>query len=104
MKFLLIFVSWGFPLIVVCYLCFLYKFISTIKVEQKEYWESIGNPSSSDPNGQAKVLKLIFLPRALPAKIFVAYEKSILAIRGLAYTGVVFFITIIVLGLLGKYK
>lgn len=104
MKFLLDLVSWGFPLIVACYLYFLYKFISAIKVEQKEYWESIGNPSSSDPNGQAKVLKLIFLPKALPASIFVAYEKKILAIRGLAYVGVIFFAAIIVLGLLGQYK
>jgi hypothetical protein len=73
-------------------------------VGHKEYWESIGNPSSFDPNGQVKVLKLIFLPKTLPANIYVVYEKKILAIRGLAGAGMIFFIVIIVLGLLGEYE
>jgi hypothetical protein len=100
---LVMLISWGFPLTVACYLYNLYKLVSSIKVEYEEYWKSIGSPSSTDPNGQVKILKLIFLPNALPAIIFSYYKVRIFAIRWLACLGIILFIGIILLAEFGEF-
>lgn len=104
MRMLVIFISWGFPLIVACYLYALYKFVSNIKVRHEEYWKSIGNPGNTDPNGQVKILKIIFVPGALPTNIFFDYKEKIFAIRWLAGLGIIFFIGIILLAWLGEFR
>lgn len=97
-------VSWLFPISVVLYLFFLRSFISKVKSRQECYWKSIGNPSSFDPNGQMKVLSLIFLPRKIPKPIWDMQKKRVYAIRLFAFLSLASLALIVYMIEIGLYK
>lgn len=104
MKIFLIFISWGLPITLTLYLFFLYGFVSAVKSCQKEYWESIGSPSSTDPNGQIKIMRMIFFSSFLPKEIFEIYKRKILIIRYLACAGILFFVGIFIMVMIGAFN
>lgn len=63
------FFSIALPVSMALYLYFILSFAAKLKREYHEYWVSIGSPSSTDPNGQVKVLSLVFVPGRLPPEL-----------------------------------
>ncbi|WP_293373492.1 hypothetical protein [Nevskia sp.] len=72
---------WLFPLSLISYLIYILRIIHTIKKKHPEYWNSIGAPSLSDPNGQIKILKVILVPNCMPEKISEDYKIEKFVVR-----------------------
>jgi len=87
----------------ITYLIMLLQFTGALKECEAKYWSDIGSPSNSDPNGQAKVLGLIFLPDRLPQDIFEKYKSQIYVIRVCAVFSVVSFAVLVTLLKLGVF-
>lgn len=100
---LITWVSWGFPLVVVAYLVVLVSFVSMMRRDYHEYWKSIGSPGLWEPNGQAAILKRVFLPRQLPAQIATRHGLWLKSIRILAALGVALFLTVLLMIWLGMF-
>jgi len=94
----LIFVGTG-----IAYLVALLRFTGALKECEVKYWSDIGSPSNSDPNGQAKVLSLVFLPNRLPQYIFEKYKYQIYVIRICGIVSIVSFAVLVTLLKLGVF-
>lgn len=90
-------ISWAFPVVIVIYLVTLARLASSIRDEFHDYWKSIGDPGLWDPNGQMKILKIVFLPRLLPKEIAGRYGLRINVVRILGIMGLVLFAVILLL-------
>lgn len=90
-------ISWAFPVVVVAYLIMLARFVSSIRNEFRDYWQSIGNPNLWDPNGQLAILRRIFWPKLFPREIVDRYSLKINVVRILGVAGLVFFVVILLL-------
>jgi hypothetical protein len=95
MRFLILLVSWLFPIVIVAYLVMLKRLIAKLKSVEPEYWTQIASPSLLNPNGQAAVAKKIIFGVGLPDSIASAYKKEFAAVRILLSLGVILFIAII---------
>jgi hypothetical protein len=78
-------VSWIFTLSILFYLYLLTSFVSKIKSLHGDYWKGIGSPNNFDPNGQIKIIGMIFIHGRLPEHIYVAYKTKIYLIRLFAF-------------------
>lgn len=103
MNLLKIVVAWSFFLSLAAYLLFLFLFIKKMRMEQGAYWAHLGNPSSFDPNGQIKVLGIIFLRDRIPSDILANCRALVFAIRLFAVTALVFFGAISIMVATGMY-
>ena len=77
-------ISWALPIFVLAYLVALAAFVSSIRKNRSNYWQSIGNPSLWEPNGQIAILKRVLLPRAMPHEVAQSYRAWVIWIRVLA--------------------
>jgi hypothetical protein len=96
-------VAWAFPVIVVAYLIALITFIEMMAREHQDYWRSIGEPGLWDPNDQAAILKMIFLPGRLPDPLAIRHGLWLNTIRLFAALSVVLFVTVLSLIWNGKF-
>ena len=92
-----LFLSWTLPIVVVAYLVTLVRLVSSIRKENSAYWQSIGNPSLWDPNGQAAILKRVFLPKFFPGEIAERHKAEINVVRFLGLAGLAIFAAILLL-------
>lgn len=98
------FFSIALPVSVSLYLYFILAFASRLKRENPEYWMAIGSPSNTDPNGQVKVLSLVFVPGKLPAELHQAYWGALWRTRVFAALSLVSFIAVMCMIWTGGYK
>lgn len=98
-----LFLSWALPIVVVAYLMALARLVSLIRKENSVYWQAIGNPSLWDPNGQAAILKRVFIPKFFPVEIAERYKLKINIVRLLGLAGLVIFSAILLLIGLGSF-
>jgi hypothetical protein len=87
----------------IAYLVALLRFTGALKDREPKYWFNIGSPSNSDPNGQAKILSLVFIPNRLPQYIFEKYKYQIYAIRICGVMSIVSFAILVTLLKLGVF-
>ncbi len=99
-----LFLSWALPIIVVAYLVVLIRLVSLIRKEEGAYWQTIGNPSLWDPNGQAAILKRIFIPKFFPKRIAERHKLEINIVRILGIAGLIAFAAILLLIGLGRFE
>lgn len=99
-----ILISWMFPVIVILYLVSIMKLISDVRRNNEEYWKSIGNPDLWGVNGQAIILKKIFLAGHFPEKIAERYKARLRGVRVLAFLGLVNFLIILSMIWLGMFE
>lgn len=92
---MLIFVCWSFVALVVLYLACFFVLVNALRNESN-YWGSIGNPSIHDPNGQAVVLKQLFIPGAMSADMFSKYRTQVLAVRLLGWASIISFMVVFI--------
>jgi hypothetical protein len=97
-------VSWLFPASIVLYLYILMSLISKIKISHSDYWRNIGSPSSFDPNGQMRIIGLIFMSKNMPKYIFDAYKNRIYAIRFFFSLSLIDLVLILFMIKIGLYK
>lgn len=97
-------ISWAFPLAVVAYLISLVGFISRIRREENDFWQSIGNPGLWEPNGQMAILKRVFLPGQMPERIALQYKGRIKAIRVFALLSLVLFVSVLLMIFMGVFE
>jgi hypothetical protein len=96
--------SWLFVISTIVYLLCLFSFTSSLKSKYAAYWREIGSPSNSDPNGQMKILSLVFRSKGLPDEIRPIYQRKILVIRLFAFIGLASFAGICLMISLGWFN
>lgn len=99
-----LFLSWALPVVVIAYLVTLVRLVSSIRKEDSAYWQSIGNPSLWDPNGQAEILKRVFLPKLFPGEIAERHKAGINVVRFLGLAGLAIFAAVMLLIGLGSFE
>lgn len=96
--------SWALPIVVIVYLATLVRLVSSIRKEDGVYWQSIGNPSLWEPNGQAEILKRVFFPKLFPREVAERHRHGINAVRFLGVAGLVIFAAVLLLIWLGGFE
>ena len=100
MKLVLIVLAWAFLVTLVTYLWSMTALVVSLKRDQKIFWQSVGNPSISDPNGQIIILKTVFFRGRIPSEINRIYSKQLLAARSSGALGISLFTGLLLLMLL----
>lgn len=99
-----LFLSWTLPVLVIAYVVTLVRLVSSIRKQDSAYWQSIGNPSLWDPNGQAAILKRVFLPKFFPREIAERHKAGIKVVRFLGLAGLAIFAVVLLLIALGSFE
>lgn len=98
-----IFLPWVLTISVFCYLLFFFIFLNKFRNEQTHYWEKIGSPVISDPNGQIIIFKTFIFSRNIPCEVYNIYKKQFLFLRFLFFLTALSFIFLWSLIALGIY-
>lgn len=107
LTFILLLISWMFPVAVIAYLIFTVRLFHKIKNNHKEYWEYLGSPSLSDPNGQIPFLWKVVCGKDLSESVAASCKTELMAVRILFCLCAILFVIITVMifsGYYDKYK
>lgn len=96
-------ISWGMPLFIFCYLVSLYRLVRDMKIDQPDYWRSIGNPSITDSIGQFYIVKIVVFGIGLPSLIAKRFSGRIFSVRAFGLIGILLFIVVIFMMYSGVY-